>query len=198
MWAFLATELLIFGALFTGYTVFRVQYAPSFEAASQKLNLLIGTINTVVLLTSSLTMALAVAAARQGRKRMLVWCLGLTGLLGAAFLGIKAVEYTLDYYEHLVPGYAFDPEEWRQGEVNPEHVPLFLVFYYVMTCVHSVHLILAVAVIGVLTLLAWRGAFPPEHYTAVESWGLYWHFVDIVWIFLLPLLYLIGTRTHWT
>jgi cytochrome c oxidase subunit 3 len=196
MWLFLATEVLIFGALFTGYTVYRSRYPESFEDASRHLNLLIGGVNTIVLLTSSLTMALSVQAAQLGRQKTLVICLVLTALLGAAFLALKAVEYYVDYQDRLVPGLAFDPDEWRHGKVNPGHVQLFLVFYYVMTGLHAVHLTIGIAVLIVLAVMAWRGMFSPEHHVAVENWGLYWHFVDVVWIFLLPLLYLIGTRQH--
>jgi cytochrome c oxidase subunit 3 len=195
MWVFLATEVLIFGALFTGYAAYRSWYPASFEAASRRLNVLIGGVNTVVLLTSSLTMVLAVRSAQLGRRQTLVALLSLTALLGTAFLALKAVEYYSDYVERLVPGLAFDPEEWRQTPVNPAQVQLFLIFYYVMTGLHAVHLTVGIGIMAVLTIMAWRRAFSPEYYTPVEMWGLYWHFVDIVWIFLLPLLYLIGTRS---
>jgi cytochrome c oxidase subunit 3 len=192
MWVFLSTELLLFGVLFTGYTIYRIQYAPSFEDASRHLNLLIGGVNTVVLLTSSLTMALAVRAGKRGQQRALVLCLVLTALFGAAFMGFKAVEYYFDYKENLVPRLAFRDEEWRHDPVTPEHVQLFLVFYYVMTGLHAVHLTVAIGIMIALAIMAQRGAFSAEHYAPVEIWGLYWHFVDIIWIFLLPLLYLIG------
>jgi cytochrome c oxidase subunit 3 len=194
MWVFLATEILIFGALFTGYAAYRSWYPAAFEAASGRLNLLIGGINTVVLLTSSLTMVLAVRAAQLGSRRALVMLLILTALLGTVFLALKAVEYYTDYLDNLVPGLAFNPEEWRQVHVNPAHVQLFLIFYYVLTGLHAVHLTFGIVIMAVLALMAWRRAFTPEHHTSVEMWGLYWHFVDIVWIFLLPLLYLIATR----
>lgn len=198
MWVFLATEVLIFGALFTGYAAYRSWYPASFGAASRHLNVLIGGVNTVVLLTSSLTMALAVRSAQLGRRRALVALLMLTALLGTAFLALKAVEYYSDYRGKLVPGLAFDPEEWRHDPVNPAQVQLFLIFYYVMTGLHAVHLTVAIVIVAVLAFMAWRRAFSPEYHTPVEVWGLYWHFVDIVWIFLLPLLYLIGTRsTFW-
>src|SRR5581483_2487331 len=122
MWVFLATELLVFGALFTGYTVYRFQYPAECEHASGKLNLLIGGINTVVLLTSSLTMALSVRAAQLGQRRALVICLLLTALLGATFMGFKAVEYYEDYRENLVPGLAFKPAEWEEQGVQPRPV----------------------------------------------------------------------------
>lgn len=194
MWVFLATEVLIFGALFTGYAAYRNWYAADFERASGHLNVLIGGINTVVLLASSLTMALSVRAAQTGRRRALVWCLVLTAFLGTAFLALKAVEYYSDYREKLLPGLAFAPAQWRQEGVDPAHVQLFLIFYYVMTGLHAVHLTAGIIVIAVLAVLAGRGCFTTDYHGSVEMWGLYWHFVDIVWIFLLPLLYLIGTH----
>lgn len=196
MWVFLATEVLIFGALFTGYAAYRSWYPDSFEAASRHLNVLIGGVNTVVLLTSSLTMALAVRSAQLGRRRALVVLLALTALLGTTFLALKAGEYYSDYREKLVPGLAFDPEAWSHDPVNAAHVQLFLVFYYVMTGLHAVHLTVGILIVPILAVMAWRSTFSPDYYTPVEMWGLYWHFVDIVWIFLLPLLYLIGTHTR--
>jgi cytochrome c oxidase subunit 3 len=195
MWIFLATELLIFGAMWTGYAAYRFNYAPAFEAASRHLSVFIGTLNTIVLLASSLTMALAVRAAQVGSRRSLLVCLLLTAALGATFLGVKAVEYWIDYVEKLVPGLAFDPQEWSRQGIDARHVQLFLMFYYIMTGLHAVHLIVGIGLLLVMTLLAWRGHFTPEHYMGVELSGLYWHFVDVVWIYLFPLLYLVGTRT---
>ena len=196
MWMFLSTELLIFGGLFTGYAALRSQYPESFQAASGHLNLLIGGVNTIVLLTSSLTMALAVRAAQAGRSRALAGLLVSTALLGTAFLVLKAVEYYLDYREQLVPGLAFDRGEWQDVGVQPGHVQLFFIFYYIMTGLHAVHLSVGILVVGALAFMAWRKTFSPRYYSPVEIWGLYWHFVDLVWIFLLPLLYLVGTRTR--
>jgi len=197
MWAFLATEILFFGALFTGYFSYRTVYSADFEAVSARLNILIGAINTVVLLTSSLTMALAVYAAHTGRQRMIVWCLVGTALLGTLFMVFKAVEYYDDYRENLVPGLAFNNDEWTamNPPVNPRHVQLFLMFYYVMTGLHAIHLTVGIGIMVVLIILAAYGRYGPEHYSPVEVAGLYWHFIDIVWIFLLPLLYLIGTHS---
>src|SRR5438874_614896 len=127
MWVFLATEVLIFGALFAGYAAYRVSFSQQFEEASGKLNILIGAINTVVLLTSSLTMALSVHAAHTGRQRALVWCLVLTAVLGTVFMGFKAIEYYTDYVDELMPGVAFTPSKWEY----PGRIQLFLVFYYV-------------------------------------------------------------------
>ena len=199
MWLFLATEILIFGGLFTGYTIYRLYYPHDFEAASGKLNVLIGSINTIVLLSSSLTMALSVHATRAGRQQMLMICLCLTIVLGGAFLVLKAFEYYDDYKENLVPGLAFNPGEWTsmegpEGPINPSHVQLMLVFYYIMTGLHAVHMLVGMGLLIWLVTRARAGTLTPVRYMAVEVVGLYWHFVDIVWIFLLPLLYLTGTH----
>jgi cytochrome c oxidase subunit 3 len=196
MWLFLATEILIFGAIFTCYAVYRLRYAHDFEAASARLNVLIGAINTVVLLSSSLTMALSVHATRVGRQQMLLTCLGLTILLGGTFLGLKAVEYYKDYEDKLVPGLAFDPGEWtsQTPPADPGRVQLMLAFYYIMTGLHAVHMLVGMGLLIWLLVRARRGALTPLRYMAVEVVGLYWHFVDIVWIFLFPLLYLTGTH----
>jgi cytochrome c oxidase subunit 3 len=194
MWTFLVTEVLIFGGLFAGYTAFRIEYAPAFEAASRHLNLWIGGGNTLVLLTSSLTMALAVHSAQIGNTRAVVRNLLLTVALGTVFLGLKALEYCLDYRENLVPIYAFNPSEWSEMNLWPEHVELFLIFYYCLTGLHAFHMVLGISIILILAWLAHRGTFSEHYYAPIESWGLYWHFVDMVWVFLLPLLYLVGTR----
>src|SRR5262249_19401676 len=159
MWVFLATEVLIFGAMFTGYTVYRVQYLDAFEAASRHLNLLIGGINTFVLLTSSLTMALAVRAAQLDRRKQIVVYLALTAFLGALFLAFKAGEYYLDYREHLVPTLAFDPSEWTAAGVHYQQVELFLIFYYCLTGLHAIHLTIGIAVVLALAFFAHRGRF---------------------------------------
>jgi cytochrome c oxidase subunit III len=198
MWLFLVTEALLFGGLFTGYTVYRIWFPREFAAASSRLNLLIAAVNTLVLLASSLTMALAVHAAKAGTRRTLTRCLALTALLGLGFLGLKVVEYTGDVREHLVPGPRyFRPEEWLAMDppAQPTRVQLFLIFYYVMTGTHAVHLIVGVGLVGWLLARALRGRLTPARYVQAEVVGLYWHFVDLVWIFLLPLLYLIGTRS---
>ncbi|MGH7223965.1 MAG: cytochrome c oxidase subunit 3, partial [Gemmataceae bacterium] len=180
MWLFLATEILIFGAVFTCYTVYRLRFPHDFEAASGKLNVLIGSINTIVLLSSSLTMAVSVHATRVGHQRMLLICLGLTILLGGSFLVLKAFEYYDDYKENLVPGLAFDPEEWTsmegtEGPVHPQHVKLMLVFYYVMTGLHAVHMLVGMGLLVWLVMRARAGTLTPVRYMAVEVVGLYWH-----------------------
>ena len=166
MWLFLATELLIFGGLFLGYAVYRHAYPNEWAAASHELSVVIGGINTIVLLTSSLTMALAVRAAQVGRRNQLMLCLALTALLGATFLGIKAYEYYVDYEEALVPRLQFKTqEEWTRigAEMHPARplearkLELFYMFYYIMTGLHAVHLIIGIALMLVLMLLARAG-----------------------------------------
>jgi cytochrome c oxidase subunit 3 len=204
MWIFLATELMIFGGLLTAYIIYRAAYPAEFGEASKHLNLLIGGINTIVLLTSSLTMALAVRAAQTGLQKRTVWLLLLTAALGAAFMGLKAVEYYSDYKENLMPGVAFQPKEWSEKvtepdhvHLSPDHVQLFLILYYFMTILHAIHLTVGIVLLLIIARLASRGRYSPANYGGVEISGLYWHFIDIVWIFLLPLLYLISTRTSW-
>ena len=187
MWVFLLTEIMFFGGLFAGYTVYRVYYPEAFAEGSHHLDILLGGINTAVLIGSSLTMALAVHAAQTGQRWPLVGFLLLTMLLGLVFLGIKSVEYGHKFAEHLVPGPRFAAEGPHAGQVQ-----LFFGFYFGMTGMHAIHMIIG---IGLLTVLAVRAAlqrFSPLYHTPVELVGLYWHFVDIVWIFLFPLLYLLG------
>lgn len=187
MWVFLLTEVMLFGGLFTGYTVYRSAYPEAFAAGSRHLDLIAGAVNTVVLILSSLTMALAVHAAQAGRRRALVGFLLLTLLLGGLFLGSKAVEYEHKFEEGLVPGRGF-----RLQDPRAERVELFFSFYFVMTGTHALHMLVGIGILAVLALLAWRGRFGAAYHAPVEVAGLYWHFVDIVWIFLFPLLYLIG------
>ncbi len=199
MWVFLATEVMFFGAVFTALGIYRLLYGEAFEAVSVRLNWIIGAVNTLILLTSSLTIVLAVHMARLGRRRGIVLCLALTAFLGAAFLGLKGLEYYTDYQENLVPGWKFSPEEWTEQEgltlQQVAQVKLFLVFYWVMTLIHALHVTIGIGAVLVILVLAWRNHFSPEYYSPVDVTALYWHFVDIVWIFLLPMLYLLGTHT---
>ena len=185
MWVFLATEVLFFGGLFLSYSVYRSMYAEAFDAASNDLDVLLGTINTGVLLTSSLTMALAVHSAQRGKHRQLVGFLVATGIIGSGFLAIKISEWVMEYHKHHLPGPGFTFER------DPMHAELFFWLYYGMTALHGLHVLIGVGVMTALTVLALRRRFCPEHHAAVEIGGLYWHFVDIIWIFLFPLLYLI-------
>ena len=190
MWIFLASEVMFFGGLFTGYAIYRNLYLPGFMIGSRHLNVAIGAINTAVLISSSLTMALAIRAAQLGRRKALLLFLLSTILLGLAFVGIKIwYEWRHDYLEHLVPGFGFE----FPGP-NGRSVELFFVFYFFMTGFHALHMVVGVGVLTVLLVLAGKGKYSPERYNPVEAAGLYWHFVDVVWIFLFPLLYLIGGR----
>jgi cytochrome c oxidase subunit 3 len=189
MWVFLATEIMFFGGVIMGYTAYRALHAGAFEAASRHLDIVLGSLNTAVLLTSSLTMALAVRSAQVGKRTSIVVFLVLTMLLGVAFLGIKGIEYHQKFVDHLVPGvgFSFSVRYARDAE-------MFFYLYFVMTGLHALHMIAGVAVVGAMAVKAARGRFTPGYYTPLEMTGLYWHFVDIVWIFLFPLLYLVGNR----
>ena len=191
MWAFLVTEIMFFGGLFLGYSVYRFNYPEAFAEGSHHLDVTLGSINTAVLIGSSLTMALAVRGAQLGRRNTAVGSLLLTVLLGCVFLGIKAVEYGHKFEEQLVPGTSFG---YSSTQVDPGQLELFFSFYFAMTGLHAFHMIIGIAILLVLVWKTWKGRFTPTYYAPVEMTGLYWHFVDIVWIFLFPLLYLI--RRH--
>ena len=191
MWVFLVTEILFFGGLFLTYTIYRHAYPEAFAAASRELIVPAGAINTVVLITSSLTMALAVRAAQTGERQLLVIFLILTMVLGTAFLGIKAFEYYSEWVEGHIPGPAF-----RFEGAEARHAQIFFSLYFLMTGLHAVHMIIGLGIMLVMLWWAWNGRFSKEYYNPIEVSGLYWHFVDIVWIFLFPLLYLIGRHTH--
>ncbi|HVU86471.1 MAG TPA: cytochrome c oxidase subunit 3 [Pirellulales bacterium] len=199
MWLFLATEVMFFGALILAFNIYRFQYAEAFEKASEQLNWQIGGTNTLVLLVSSFTMVMAVHSARRGERRKLVVYLLATAAIGTLFLVLKAIEYYGDYRENLVPGWKFDPHEWVEGKglslAQVAQVKLFLMMYYIMTAIHAVHLTIGIAIVLVLAALAARGRFSADYNSPIDVTGLYWHFVDVVWIFLLPLLYLLGTHS---
>jgi cytochrome c oxidase subunit 3 len=198
MWVFLATEVMFFGTLFTALGAYRFQYPEAFDKASERLNWIIGGTNTIVLLVSSLFMVLGVHYAKLGHNRKVVVFLGLTALLGICFLCLKGLEYYIDYRDKLIPGWRFDEEEWVRDGLTREQVPqvkLFLLFYWIMTGFHGLHVTIGIVVVLVVMVLAWRGHYTPDYYTPVDVTGLYWHFVDTVWIFLLPMLYLLGTHT---
>lgn len=187
MWLFLVTEILFFGGLFAAYIVYRTQNPAAFAAASNELDLAWGTINTAVLIGSSLTMALAVWASQTGRRKATVGMLLATLALGSTFLGIKAIEYSHKFHEHLVPGPGFEFEgPFAAG------AQMFFNLYFLMTGLHALHMVIGAGLLVATTILAWKGRFSPQNHNFVEGVGLYWHFVDIVWIFLFPLLYLLG------
>ncbi len=186
MWIFLATEILFFGGMFTGYVLYRSLYPAAFADASRQLEVVLGATNTIVLICSSLTMAMAVHTAQVGRRKALVGFLLATMGLGLAFLMIKGIEYAHKFEHHLVPGSSF-----IYAERFARHAQLFFSFYFVMTGMHALHMVIGVCLLAALVSKSLRGRFSPTHYTPIEITGLYWHFVDIIWIFLFPLLYLI-------
>jgi cytochrome c oxidase subunit 3 len=189
MWVFLATEVLFFGGLFVSYTILRTLYPDAFAAASHHTEVVIGGINTAILLFSSTLMALAVRAAELQQRRKLIGLLLATAFFGIVFMGLKGLEYYKDFANHLVPGINF---AWNGPDAGP--VQIFFWLYFVMTGLHAVHVTVGILVMLGLSLLARRGRFTNGHYTPVEIAALYWHFVDVVWIFLFPLLYLAGHR----
>jgi cytochrome c oxidase subunit 3 len=187
MWVFIAQEILFFGGLFLAYTYYRFLFPEAFAQASHHLDVTLGCINTAVLIGSSLTMALAVHGAQLGKRWPQVIFLILTIVLGSIFLGIKTIEYGHKFHEHLVPG----PNFLFPGG-DAVHAQVFFSLYFVMTGLHALHMIIGIAILAVLTVMAWRGSFDGAYYSPIELTGLYWHFVDIIWIFLFPLLYLLG------
>ena len=190
MWVFLVTEVLFFGGLFMVYTVYRHWYPDAFAAASHTLDITLGTINTAVLITSSLTMALAVHSAQLGQRKLIMIFLLATMALGGVFLGIKGIEYYSKFVEHHVPGPSFHFEEAQFAA----HAQIFFSLYFLMTGLHALHMIIGFGIMLFMLGWTWRGTITAEYYGPIEIAGLYWHFVDIVWIFLFPLLYLLGGR----
>ena len=186
MWLFLSTEVLFFGGVFFAYVVYRMLYYDAFVEGSRELSIAMGGINTGVLLCSSLCMALAVNSAQHGRSNQLVIRLVLTEIIGAVFLGIKFMEYYQHYKDHLVPGLDFN-----YPGPHATQVKLFMAFYFILTGMHAVHMLVGLGVLTGLTILAARGKFSAEYYAPIDIGGLYWHFVDIVWVFIFPLLYLV-------
>jgi cytochrome c oxidase subunit 3 len=188
MWLFLATELLLFGGLFTAYLVYRLQFHEAFAAASARLDMLLGSINTALLLTSSLSMALADAAAEAGERPLARRWLNATIALGVAFLAIKALEYSKEINEGLAP---FLAQPFAYQGPAAARVELFFNLYFVTTALHALHLLIAIVLVGALIIHSRRNRPDEELQRRTEVTGLYWHFVDIVWIFLFPMLYLI-------
>jgi cytochrome c oxidase subunit III len=221
MWWFLGTEIMFFGGMFCGYLIYRRIYFPEFAVASRSLSLWIGTFNTTVLICSSLTVVMAVRAAQLGKRMLQVKMLLLTLLFGLAFLGIKGYEWREKYVEHHIPTFADynvirgegslikgdnakflgldklqgDPVKLREREAEiQQRTKIFYSLYFALTGMHALHMVVGVGIFTVITIMAWRGKFTPEYHTPLEIAGLYWHFVDIVWIYLFPLLYLIDRR----
>lgn len=226
MWMFLVQEIMFFGGLFMVYLLFRYKYPVAFAVGSNHLNLTLGAVNTVVLIFSSLTMAMAVWAAQTSKRNWQIIFIIATMLFGGVFLGIKGIEYKDKFDENIVP--FFSSFAWNAGEKHAEDrksdlklidehgsavektvaaddygkfvskVRIFFWIYFAMTGLHAIHMIIGFGVMFWLLYHAWRGAYTADYYAPVEITGLYWHFVDIVWIFLFPLLYLLGRHfgTH--
>ena len=189
MWVFVAQEILFFGGIFMAYAIYRGMYPAAWSAGAHHQNWQIGAFNTAVLIGSSLTMALAVWAAQTGKRMLTVWMLIATLFLGTVFVGIKGYEYNVHIHEGLFPGSQFTYVHHDNPALTPQ-IHLYMVFYFAMTGLHALHMVIGA---GLLLWFIWRarrGDFGPEYYGPVEVMGLYWHFVDIVWIFLFPLLYL--------
>jgi len=187
MWVFLVTEVLLFGGLFGFYTFYRAWYPDMFYEAHKTLDVTMGTINTFVLITSSLTMALSIRAMQLGKKKQTVWFLVATLLFAATFLVIKYFEYSHKFHLGMLPGkfYTYDGID----AVNPH---IFFSVYFLMTGLHGIHVIIGMIIIAWVLVRTLRDDFSPEYYNPIEITGLYWHLVDLIWIFLFPLLYLIG------
>jgi cytochrome c oxidase subunit III len=210
MWLFLLTEIMFFGGLFTAYLIYRNWYYPAFVAASHTLNIVEGSLNTLVLITSSFTMAMGVWCAETKRKNGLILSLVATLILGLGFLGIKADEYHEKYVKDHIPGHAFAGHAFdAAGFVHPvaedgkpvekalapdmaAHTEVYFSLYFAMTGMHALHMIIGIALLSGMLWKATRGGYMDGNIAFVENFGLYWHFVDIVWIFLFPLLYLIS------
>jgi cytochrome c oxidase subunit 3 len=222
MWWFLGTEIMFFGGMFCAYLIYRRWYFPEFAVASRSLDLGIGAFNTTVLICSSLTVAMSVRAAQLGNRKLQVRMLLLTLLFGLSFIGIKGVEWHSKYVEHHIPTFDYnvvggegdlvfknakflgidklqnDPTKARQlrereAEIQ-QHTKIFYSLYFALTGMHAIHMIVGVGIFVVITWMAHKDRFTPEYHTPLEIAGLYWHFVDIVWIYLFPLLYLIDRK----
>jgi cytochrome c oxidase subunit 3 len=187
MWMFLVQEIMFFSGLFLAYVIYRSAYPDAFAHASHHLDVVLGTFNTAVLIGSSLTMAMAVHSAQTGHRSQSMLFLTLTLVLGSIFLGVKAYEYTHKWHEGLVPGL-----HWHQTGPEAAHQVLFFSLYFAMTGMHALHMIIGAVAIVILLYFSYRGKYTAAYNTPIEMFGLYWHFVDIVWIFLFPLLYLFG------
>lgn len=196
MWMFLLTEIMFFGGLFTAYLVYRSSYYQAFVEGSQKMNIWLGATNTAVLICSSLTMALAVRAAQTGKSRIFTAALlVITILFGLGFLGIKAVEYHEHWHNHEFPGPNFHFETIdKTPPVDAAHTEIYFSLYWAMTGLHALHMVIGVGLVTWLIFMVMGGTYTPSYYSPVEIVGLYWHFVDLVWIYLFPLLYLISKK----
>jgi cytochrome c oxidase subunit 3 len=191
MWLFLAQEIMFFGGLFTAYAVYRYKYPEAWAAGSAELDWRMGAGNTMVLLMSSLSMALSVYFTQTGQYKKLLYSFSLTMALGAAFLVVKYFEYSAKFEHGLVPGALWDPHGFKMAIEDPSKIQLFFVMYFIMTGMHAFHMIVGLGIGLILFIMAAGKKFGPNKYMPIEIFGLYWHFVDIVWVFLFPVMYLI-------
>ncbi len=186
VWLFLTTEILLFGGLFCAFFIFREKYLPGFVEGHHHLDKIMGSINTCALIASSLTMALGVRSAQQSKKNATVAFLFLTLLLAGVFLVIKYFEYSHKFHEGLLPGKYFT------GQMVHHAVPTFFSVYFMMTGIHGIHVVIGMGLITWVLIRASKNQFSSRYYWPVEGVGLYWHLVDLIWIYLFPLLYLVG------
>jgi cytochrome c oxidase subunit 3 len=187
MWVFLVQEILFFGALFCAYALYRALYPEAYAAGSHHLDLKLGAFNTVVLIGSSLTMALAVRCAQLGKNRGVFGYLTATQILGGVFLVVKAFEYHHKWVEKHVPGL-----NWAWDGPHAQQVQIYFSMYFAMTGMHALHMVVGAGLLFFFMYKAWNNTYSTDYFGPIEIMGLYWHFVDIVWIFLFPMLYLIG------
>ena len=190
MWCFLITEILFFGGVFLAYAIYREMYPQAFAAGSHHLSIFLGCLNTAVLISSSFTMVLGVHAARMGKKNLTSLYLFLTLVLGCVFLGVKAIEYHDKFINHLVPNDTFH----FHGFEGPG-IRIFYSLYFALTGLHALHMVIGAVILIIILIQNMNGKFSAEYNSPIDMFGLYWHFVDIVWIFLFPLLYLIGRHS---
>lgn len=187
MWIFLMTEVMLFGALFTAYTVYHISHPQGFDLGSAHMESMIGAVNTGVLICSSFTMALAVYSSEVGNQKLLILFLILTMIIGVAFLGLKFTEYYLHWQEHKVPGFWFEFPGPHARDAE-----MFFVFYFIMTGLHALHMTIGLGILSVLLFRSFLGSFTAEYHTPIDLGGLYWHFIDIVWVFLYAIFYIPG------
>ena len=190
MWIFIISEMMLFGGLFMAFTIYRVYYSQPFDHGSADMNIVLGSINTAVLICSSFTMALTVFFAQTGNRRLVTIFLILTMVIGAIFLGIKFTEYYQHFLEHKAPAVWFE-----SSDPNPGKVELFFVFYFIMTGLHALHMIVGIGLLATTLIRNIAGAFTANYYTPIEVAGLYWHFIDVIWVFLYAIFYIPGLHT---
>ncbi len=187
MWVFLITEVMMFGGLFTAFTVYRLSNPAAFNEGSKEMTIVLGAINTALLILSSFTMALAVYSSSIGKTKLLAIFLIITMIIGLCFLGIKFTEYYLHYQDHKVPGFWFE----YHGP-SARQVQMFFVFYFILTGLHVIHMTIGIGILLVMLYRTLLGSFSATYHTAVDLAGIYWSFVDIIWIFLYAIFYIPG------